>query len=71
MNYIDFSAAVECFSFFFFYRSDIIRTEKLYKIAAVFNNQDKEISLHPPLPLLPPTITAPLRASKCSKFGKV
>lgn len=36
-----------------------------------FNNQDKEISLHPLLLLLPPPITAPPRASKCSKFGKV
>ena len=42
MNYIDFRAAVECL-----FRSDIIRTEKLYKIAVVLTIKMKKISLHP------------------------
>lgn len=37
MNYIDFRAAVECL-----FRSDIIRTEKLYKIAVVLTIKIKK-----------------------------
>lgn len=43
MSCIDFRAAAECG-----FHRDIIRTEKLDKIAAVLNNQDKGISLTPP-----------------------
>jgi hypothetical protein len=64
MNYIDFRAAIERL-----FLCDIIRTEKLYKIAAFFNNQDRKIKnlLH--------TVTAAAVAvmfvAKHSKFGKV
>lgn len=65
MKYIDFRAAVECL-----FRSDIIRTEKLYKIAAVLTIKIKKyLCTHLLLP--PPPMAVPLRASKCSKFGKV
>ena len=65
MNYIDFRAAVECL-----FRSDIIRTEKLYKIAVVLTIKIKKyLCTH--CYCRPPPITAPPRASKCSKFGKV
>lgn len=63
MNYIDFRGAVECF-----FRSDIIRTEKLYKIAVVLTIKIKKyLCTH--WCSLP--INALLWASKCSKFGKV
>lgn len=53
-----------------FFRSGIIRTEKLYKIAAVLTIKIKKY-LCTRLPPPPPPMAVPLRASKCSKFGKV
>lgn len=64
MNCIDFRAPVECL-----FRSDIIRTEKLYKIAVVLTIKIKKYLCTHCYCCSP--ITAPLRASKCSKFGKV
>lgn len=72
MNYIDFRAAAECL-----FRSDIIRREKLYKIAAVLTIKIKKyLCTHcfcrytssSPYPL-PKTVPPP--PPKCSKFGKV
>lgn len=69
MNGIDFRAAAECL-----FHGDIIRTEKLYKIAAVLTIKIKKYlcthCYHGRLPT-PPHGCAAVSFKKRSKFGKV